>query len=343
LWTAKELTRSDKDEVISAVRSIVSHSQAKNGNGPEGKPAELAGSIEASIGPEPTLGSPLPEKIKRDHEDGRIAHLRERALRNHVTGLAFSGGGIRSGTFAVGFLQGLAAMGLIRRFDYLSTVSGGGYAGAWLTAWLKREGGDPANVEKMLNSSRIHQAKANRQLLERGEVVDEEPEALRHLRAHSRYLFPRHGILSPDTWTVILIWFRNVIINLTMLLPAIMLLVVSSRIVLAIYRNFNPLDFEMPVGFFSLLGLALVVVLVCLAIAFLYNKMPLLAIILAVGAGIVLAIYRNFNPLVFEKSACFFFWELALGGGLAIALFYSKMLLLYLTRPSVRHPRIAGS
>src|SRR5262249_54099644 len=42
-------------------------------------------------------------------EDKRLIRMRKRALRNHVVGLAFSGGGIRSGTFAVGFLQGLAS------------------------------------------------------------------------------------------------------------------------------------------------------------------------------------------------------------------------------------------
>src|SRR5262245_37600383 len=68
--------------------------------------------------------------VREGDEDGRIKRLRLVALRNHLTGLAISGGGIRSGTFAVGILQGLAAHGLIRRFDYLSTVSGGGYAGA---------------------------------------------------------------------------------------------------------------------------------------------------------------------------------------------------------------------
>ena len=46
-----------------------------------------------------------------------------------LTGLAVSGGGIRSATFALGVTQALAAHDLMRRFDYLSTVSGGGYLG----------------------------------------------------------------------------------------------------------------------------------------------------------------------------------------------------------------------
>ncbi|MFM8220355.1 MAG: hypothetical protein ACKOJF_15685, partial [Planctomycetaceae bacterium] len=45
-------------------------------------------------------------------------------------GLAISGGGVRSGSTAVGLLQSLYANGLLRYLDYLSTVSGGTYAGA---------------------------------------------------------------------------------------------------------------------------------------------------------------------------------------------------------------------
>ncbi|MBN8748525.1 MAG: hypothetical protein J0I65_13570 [Variovorax sp.] len=45
-------------------------------------------------------------------------------------GLALSGGGIRSATFCLGLLKALAQQGQLLRFDLLSTVSGGGYAGA---------------------------------------------------------------------------------------------------------------------------------------------------------------------------------------------------------------------
>jgi len=53
-----------------------------------------------------------------------------------LMGLAVSGGGIRSATFALGALQRLAGHDLLQRFDYLSTVSGGGYIGSALTWWL---------------------------------------------------------------------------------------------------------------------------------------------------------------------------------------------------------------
>ncbi len=55
--------------------------------------------------------------------------------------LCISGGGIRSATFALGVIQSLADHGLLDHFEYLSTVSGGGYIGSWLTSWIKRQGG----------------------------------------------------------------------------------------------------------------------------------------------------------------------------------------------------------
>jgi len=51
-------------------------------------------------------------------------------------GLAFSGGGIRSASFALGVLQLLLNQDLFRRIDYLATVSGGGYLGAAVSWWL---------------------------------------------------------------------------------------------------------------------------------------------------------------------------------------------------------------
>jgi hypothetical protein len=60
------------------------------------------------------------------------------ADRAQLVGLAFSGGGIRSATFCLGVIQALARLRLLRAFDYLSTVSGGGYIGAWLSTLIFR-------------------------------------------------------------------------------------------------------------------------------------------------------------------------------------------------------------
>jgi hypothetical protein len=68
---------------------------------------------------------------------------RQRAYRGTgdgpLVGLSLSGGGIRSACFALGVLQGLAEREALPRVDYVSTVSGGGYAGAALT-WFRRHG-----------------------------------------------------------------------------------------------------------------------------------------------------------------------------------------------------------
>jgi hypothetical protein len=53
-------------------------------------------------------------------------------------GLGLSGGGIRSATLSLGFFQGLARHGLLPSLDYLSTVSGGGYFGAFYGHFLHR-------------------------------------------------------------------------------------------------------------------------------------------------------------------------------------------------------------
>src|ERR1700751_224974 len=61
-----------------------------------------------------------------------------RAATDPVVGLALSGGGIRSASIALGVLQGFAERSLLKRFDYLSTVSGGGYIGSALTWFTSR-------------------------------------------------------------------------------------------------------------------------------------------------------------------------------------------------------------
>src|SRR6266566_3495227 len=63
----------------------------------------------------------------------------EWARENELEGICFSGGGIRSATFNLGVLQGLAKLGILDHFDYLSSVSGGGYIHEWFAAWIKRE------------------------------------------------------------------------------------------------------------------------------------------------------------------------------------------------------------
>jgi hypothetical protein len=121
-----------------------------------------------------------------------------------LIGLTFSGGGIRSATFNLGILQGLARRGLLKHIDYLSTVSGGGYIGAWYMALLKRlAGGKPALAESLLNPG-AHSGSAA------------EAQAVIWLRRFSNYLTPKTG-LSGDTLTMVATYLRNLLLNLTVI------------------------------------------------------------------------------------------------------------------------------
>jgi len=68
-----------------------------------------------------------------------------------LIGLAFPGGGIRSATFNLGIAQAFSEHNLFSAYDYLSTVSGGGYIGSSLVAQFVKsfwESNKPATVEK---------------------------------------------------------------------------------------------------------------------------------------------------------------------------------------------------
>jgi len=126
--------------------------------------------------------------------------------------LCISGGGIRSATFGLGVLQGLARHHLLPQFDYLSTVSGGGYIGSWLTAWIRRH---PEGLEGVC--------------AQLGQVAppdkpQHEPEPVSWLRTYSNYLSPRLGLMSADSWTLVGTYLRNLLLNWLVLVPFLLAL-----------------------------------------------------------------------------------------------------------------------
>jgi hypothetical protein len=70
-------------------------------------------------------------------------------------GLALSGGGVRSATFCLGLIRGLAQNGVLRRFDYVSTVSGGGFIGAALGRLIGSIGIDKAEEQLTASDSLV--------------------------------------------------------------------------------------------------------------------------------------------------------------------------------------------
>jgi hypothetical protein len=124
----------------------------------------------------------------------------------NLLGLAFSGGGIRSATFNLGVIQKLAQIGLLSRIDYLSTVSGGGYIGSWLSAWVYR-------AQRDKNSSDIPGILSVEKELRKGLSGLKEPHEVDWLRRFSNYLTPRMGVLSSDTLTGVATYLRNLFLN----------------------------------------------------------------------------------------------------------------------------------
>ena len=136
-----------------------------------------------------------------------------------LSALCVSGGGIRSATFALGVIQGLADHGLLPRFDYLSTVSGGGYIGSWLTAWAHRQGGIENIVARLRRDAPA--------------TPPGQPDPIEHLRAYNSYLSPRRGAFSTDLWTLAATILRNILLNWLVLIPLVVFAVIVPRLYLS--------------------------------------------------------------------------------------------------------------
>ena len=68
------------------------------------------------------------------------AWLKKRTSKSNktLTGLALSGGGIRSATFNLGVLQALEKHKILKNVDITSSVSGGGYIASCLS-WFQQK------------------------------------------------------------------------------------------------------------------------------------------------------------------------------------------------------------
>jgi hypothetical protein len=158
-----------------------------------------------------------PKQAKLTAKWARILEERELRRRGRDAnpakriGVAISGGGIRSATFALGVLEGLKERDKLAEVSYLSTVSGGGYIGSWLSAGCKRHAGWLTDVDWT--------------------------ESIKHLRRYSNYLSPKVGLLSADTWSMATIWLRNtLLIQLTVIL-AIAFILTVPRPLFTLFRE----------------------------------------------------------------------------------------------------------
>jgi len=122
-------------------------------------------------------------KYRRNIINIGIKYSNKSQIDSPPIGLALSGGGIRSAILSLGLIQALAKSNVLHKFDYLSTVSGGGYIGAFLGSWYTHA----KDHSEVLNG-----------------LSDPTSPQLRYLREHGRYLTPKGegDILTSIAFTV---------------------------------------------------------------------------------------------------------------------------------------------
>jgi GNAT superfamily N-acetyltransferase len=151
-------------------------------------------------------------------DGGSAAEPYVRRVPCDLAGIAISGGGIRSATFGLGVLQGLHELRLLPLFDYLSTVSGGGYVGAWWSAYRTRPS---------VSGSAFP-----------GDGSGNEPGEVRHLREFSNHLAPRWGFFEQATWAFLSSLVIAALPTLIVAAAFLTLVVAASRFAVLGVRTF---------------------------------------------------------------------------------------------------------
>ncbi len=219
--------------------------------------------------------------------------------------LTFSGGGIRSASFCLGVLQGLARFTLVggdgqtdpatpglsrllKNTQYLSTVSGGGYLGCWFSSWIARLAAPTGTDDERSTDERFEQAydTALRGLAGRlpETSADPSPQVIRHLREYTAYLAPQLG-LSLDVWALLTIALRNLLINWLMLVPLLLFMITLPFLLIFALPEFHDCIMWLhTAGGGAVSGL--------LAHSALYLALFALALVGAVASGRALPSYR---------------------------------------------------
>ena len=122
----------------------------------------------------------------------------------NAVGLALSGGGIRSATFCLGVVQVLSEKKLMKDFDYLSTVSGGGYTGSFITSTIS----DRNDYESI------------------GRPYGPDTDPVRHIRQNAKYLSASN---LKQRWMMVTGAIAGLILNLSAPVATIALIALISN------------------------------------------------------------------------------------------------------------------
>src|SRR5262245_15535338 len=162
------------------------------------------------ITPSLLIGPDKSTAINQDEAAAVAARRKKRQVQTaagiNAVGLGLSGGGIRSSTFCLGVTQVLAERGLLKDIDFLSTVSGGGYVGCFLTSRL-------GNDEPYTDVNSPH---------------GPDPDPIRYLRQHAKYLT---AIDLKQRWSMVTATLAGMLLNWT---APVLLIAVAALIAIGL-------------------------------------------------------------------------------------------------------------
>jgi hypothetical protein len=171
-----------------------------------------------------------------DHEEALIRRTRKARLGTDALspwcGLGLSGGGIRSASLGLGVLQALAEKDILKRFDYISSVSGGGYIATSLQWWWSRpreDIPDPNTQTFGVGPADFPYGPARPDPAAQAATTSARAgENLTFLRAHSSYLTPGNGL---SIWSILGVLLRTIVISLLTWIPVLTAIFVGISLV----------------------------------------------------------------------------------------------------------------
>ena len=179
-----------------------------------------------------------------------------------LVGLALSGGGIRSSTFNLGIMQALHKVGLFPYIDYLSTVSGGGYVGTYVSTAILEDNeepqapvGEPEPAPSVDDSSAdpASEAPVDHFPITHKTGVDES-KRFRHLRNYASFLNPGG---KAELLAIPIVLLRGIVVNLMVILPALLAIACWLAAMMqkseqtVIYPNLSQLHASLPFAWAS--------------------------------------------------------------------------------------------
>ena len=183
----------------------------------------------------------------------RFSNVHALGTHKQLFGVAFSGGGIRSATFNLGVCAvSRRAEAAEAGSTIFSTVSGGGYIGAWLAGRIWRNN-DISKIQDELSPLITPDPRASGQ------------KPIKFLREFSNYLTPFLGTFSFDIWTMAAVYTRNVILNQAVLFSVFAAILLIPRfLAFPLYDNFCNRYGDL--AFMTLASILLLISVLCISI-----------------------------------------------------------------------------